>query len=302
MAASNLAKELENLEKTWSGLDWWLNFWTALVVIGVAVELIVLAVEYLHEWRDFKRAAIHPPEKPSILVYGLGFVGAALVALGVAGEFRIHTTAGKIESKMRDYTRELVSTVNSEAARAEERASKADERASVNEREAGALRKQAEDETAKRVALEQQLAWRALTDKQRKSLSSPLQAQFAGTTVTVADVMGDAEGALYATEIWGALSKAGWDDSENPGAKGIGNPRAQFFPAGVPAGLRIVERGKEPAARFLQLTLKRAGLDADILLVPISNLPNDPLSQALAANVPVGTLELIVGTKPTHNK
>ena len=41
-----LASALDNLEKSWSSLDWWLNFWTILVVVGVAVELVVLITEY----------------------------------------------------------------------------------------------------------------------------------------------------------------------------------------------------------------------------------------------------------------
>jgi RHS repeat-associated protein len=54
MDASVLAKALDSLEQSWSSLDWWLNFWTILVVIGVGVELIVVIAEYTHEWRDFE--------------------------------------------------------------------------------------------------------------------------------------------------------------------------------------------------------------------------------------------------------
>jgi len=67
MDASALASQLDSLEKSWSSLDCRLNFWTAMVVVGVAVELAVLLMEYRHEWKDFKRGVIHSPEKPTII-------------------------------------------------------------------------------------------------------------------------------------------------------------------------------------------------------------------------------------------
>ena len=121
-----LRAKLDKLEKSWSALDGWLDFWTILVVVGVVVELFVLITEYVHDWRDFKRGVIHSPEKPNILVFGLGFLGAALVAIGVAGEFRIHIEPGKIETDMRDTTSDLVALANGEAKAAGERAANAD--------------------------------------------------------------------------------------------------------------------------------------------------------------------------------
>jgi len=129
MDASSLARDLDNLEKSWSSLDWWLNAWSILVVLGVAVELLVIITEYALDWRDFKRGTIHTPDKPSILIFGLGFLGAALVAVGVAGEFRIHVKGGKIEGEMRDKTRQLVAIAEGEASKANQRAAKANERA-----------------------------------------------------------------------------------------------------------------------------------------------------------------------------
>lgn len=118
MDPSSIASDLNKLEKSWSGLDWWLDSWTLLVVVGVAVELAVIITEYAHGWLDFKRGTIHSPEKPSILLFGLGFLGAALVAIGVAGEFQIHVKAGKIETDMRDKTRQLVAIADDDAANA----------------------------------------------------------------------------------------------------------------------------------------------------------------------------------------
>src|ERR1700733_12606842 len=128
MDASSLARGLESLEKSWSALDWRLRFWIILVVFGVAIELLVVVTEFVHEWRDFKHGTIHSPDRPSILIFGLGFLGAALVAIGVTGEFRIHVKAGKIESDMRSKSRELVGIADREAGNANRKAEEASER------------------------------------------------------------------------------------------------------------------------------------------------------------------------------
>jgi hypothetical protein len=115
MDESALVTALNNLENSWSSVDGWLNFWTWLVVIGVAFELLVLAKEYSDERRDFKRGTIHSPEKPSKLAYGVGFLGTVLVVGGVSGELRLHVRAGEIEVKMREASRKLVALVNARA-------------------------------------------------------------------------------------------------------------------------------------------------------------------------------------------
>jgi hypothetical protein len=154
MDASALASALDNLEKLSSSLDWWLDFWTVLVVIGVAMELAVLIAEYTHEWRDFKRGIIHSPEKPSLLVFGLGLLGVGLVAIGVAGEFRVHVKAGKIETDIRSTSRQLVSLADGKAASAHERAS--------------------ENELAL-VQLKARMQWRVITREQQKHLYDVLR-------------------------------------------------------------------------------------------------------------------------------
>ena len=94
------------------------------------------------------------------------------MAVGVAGEFRIHTIAGKIEIKMRDDTRELVAIVNSEAAGAEERARRADERATANEAEAKRLE-------GENLELQKTIQPRSLRLDQQRSIGDAL-GQFKG--------------------------------------------------------------------------------------------------------------------------
>ena len=115
-----LKNELSRLELSWSSLDIWLNFWTLVVVVGVAVELVVIIVEYRHAVRDFRRGIVRPPDRPSRLILAFGLLGAGFVAIGVAGEFFIHTKAGRVETEMRDATGSLVAIVNGKASKSEQ--------------------------------------------------------------------------------------------------------------------------------------------------------------------------------------
>src|SRR5579872_2499865 len=157
MDVSSLARDLDNLENSWLSLDSCLNFWTIVVVVGVAVELLVLVIEYAHGWRDFKRGTIRSPDKPSLIAFSVAFLGAALVAVGVAGEFRIHVKAGKVESDMRNKTRRLVAIVQTEASEANTRAASAIERATdADARTLG--------EIDARLALEKRVLWEGPRD------------------------------------------------------------------------------------------------------------------------------------------
>lgn len=131
-----LSNELKRLESAWSSLDGWLDLWSSLVVFGVAVELFVLVIEYRHELHEFRRGIVRPPDKPSLSLLLWGFLGAALVVLGVAGELAVHFKAGKVETDMRGATTSLVAIVNGKAV-------DANERASANEKEAARFRSEA---------------------------------------------------------------------------------------------------------------------------------------------------------------
>jgi hypothetical protein len=167
-------------------------------VAGVVVELVVIISEYTKNWRDFKRGTIHSSEKPSVLIFGLGFLGAGLVAIGVAGEFQIHTKAGKIETDMRDTTRKLVSIVEGEAGKANERARKAKERAQKLENE--------------NLKLRERLAPRHLMPEHQRLVANRLR-RFSGQRVNMFSYAGDDEVAGITRDIRSALSGkhgAGW--------------------------------------------------------------------------------------------
>ena len=145
-----LKNELNRLESSWSSLDGWLNFWTLIVVIGVAVEVVVIVVEHRHGMHDFRRGIIRPPDKPSAWLLAFGLLGAGLVAIGVAGEFWIHIKAGRVETEMRDATGSLVAI-------ADGKANAANERASQNEKDAAQLRTDLEKAKGETKAAEAKL-------------------------------------------------------------------------------------------------------------------------------------------------
>jgi hypothetical protein len=183
-----------------------------MVVVGVAVELAVLLMEYRHEWKDFKRGVIHSPEKPSRLVYGLGFFGVALVTAGVAGEFRIHVKAGKIESDMRSDVRQLAAIAHERAASAESTAKGYDSKIAEAQRGTAEAQRDAEQakeraanaeaETARLYAL---TAPRRLNSDQQKGIKAALK-KFAGRTVRVSTYGLDGEGAALGTQIIAILT------------------------------------------------------------------------------------------------
>jgi len=113
-----LSNRLADLEKHWTLLDHWLNFWTVLVVIGVAIELWVILWEYRDDRHEFRRGIVRPPDRPSRWLLFWNLTGTALVVGGVTGEFGAHFLAGKLETDMRDVTKQQVSLANSEAAKA----------------------------------------------------------------------------------------------------------------------------------------------------------------------------------------
>jgi hypothetical protein len=115
-----LKNDISKLDAEWLRLDWQLKLWILLVVIGVAIEVVVVIVEYLHERSDFLRGIVHAPEAPIIWLYIVGVVGAGLVAVGVAGEFFIHISAGRVETDLRNDNGQLVSLISERASQIEQ--------------------------------------------------------------------------------------------------------------------------------------------------------------------------------------
>jgi hypothetical protein len=88
--------------------------------------VIFVIWEYAEELHDFRCGEVHPPEKPSILLFVLGLLGAGLVALGVAGELYIDVQTGKVETKIRKANKLRVSLLSNEAGDAKTSATEAE--------------------------------------------------------------------------------------------------------------------------------------------------------------------------------
>ncbi len=294
MDALALSRKLDSLEKSWSGLDSLLNFWTLLVVAGVVIEVFVLVIEYRHEWKDFRRGTIHTPDKPSLLLFLLGMAGATLVAIGVAGEFRIHVEAGKIETDIRDNTRQLVSLADADAAKASERASK-------NEKDAAEIRLRAEH-------LAELLAWRTISKEQAVRLTKNL-APFAGQRIDVFWYADDAEAEQFSNQLIEIFKGAKWDAGFGKiivygkllyGVKvDVGAENQEVIGITV-ARLALDAKGRE-AARILASALKREGFGDGAIGTLFTRRAEGALS---IGSVPMSEapIRITVGIKPRQQE
>ena len=171
-----------------------------MVVVGVAVELVVIFVEHRHEQDAFGRGVLTPPARPSRLLLTFSLLGAGLVALGVGGEFWVHTKAGKIETDMRKDSGMLVALVNDRASQAALLAQQ--------------LSQEVERERRSRLAIEEGVAWRRLTKKQIEEMGKNLAAFPHQLTALVYNV-NDLEAYGFALDIDVALHEfAKWNVGE----------------------------------------------------------------------------------------
>ena len=203
-AISTSENAISSLRVSSADKTWWLEFWTALVVIGVALEIWIIGREYLHALSEFRRGTIRSPAKPLKLDLLWNLSGAVLVGLGVAGELFVGRSISDIQSELERENGKLVGYLNQSATlrsgAAIERASKADESASKNEKDAAGLKLRATE-------LESQLQPRSLSVKQQEDMAKACL-PFAGTPIDVFSFSGDAEGGRLVKQIVAALRAA----------------------------------------------------------------------------------------------
>jgi hypothetical protein len=116
------AKNKRRLESHQDVLKWWLDGFTALVVLGLIIEYLPDLVK-----------AFHPPH----------LVGGLLITVGVAGELVIGVLSSRTETKVREINDSTIANIRRDAALAEERAAEAN--------------RIAEEERLARVRIEQRL-------------------------------------------------------------------------------------------------------------------------------------------------
>jgi vacuolar-type H+-ATPase subunit H len=108
-----LKVQLISQETLRASLSAWLDFWTYLIVVGVALEIIDWVWEYASNLKDFWRGVIHTPEEPSFVKFSIGLMAIALVVTGVAGEWYLQVRIGEAESKIEQIADSLEESTSS---------------------------------------------------------------------------------------------------------------------------------------------------------------------------------------------
>jgi len=158
MDESALRMALASLDDCSSSLHWLLGFWTFVVVAGVALELVFVIWEYLDDLHDFRRGFVHPPNKPSVSLFVLGFLGAGLVAVGVSGELYAESRIGTVETCIRKGNDSLFLLLSKEAGDAAASARTAHAEADAVKGIADEARADAKDALTKAQAAQRELA------------------------------------------------------------------------------------------------------------------------------------------------
>jgi hypothetical protein len=221
MDDSALKTLLDNLDRCRSSLDGWLDFWTLLVVIGVVFEVVFVICEYrkeLHEFRqginNFRRGIAYPPEKPSLLLFVLGMLGAGLVAGGVSGELYINVQAGKVETEIRKVNEQRFSLLSKEAGDAAASAKTAHDEADTVKKEAASIEERLGKASTQLTAQEEEILiqgprWVPL--KRGENAFVEALKPFAGQKATVVICgQGETERFVFEQTLLDLLRKAGW--------------------------------------------------------------------------------------------
>ncbi len=112
MDEPSLRSLIRFLEQYLSSLESWLYFWTWLVVIGCACELLFVIHAYRDDRKVWYRARtcglISLPEKPSFFVLILEVLSVALVVVGISGELSIDRKSGSIQTQLRSANASLI--------------------------------------------------------------------------------------------------------------------------------------------------------------------------------------------------
>jgi hypothetical protein len=212
-----------SLEASRSSDHWWLEFCTALVAIGVLFEVIFVLWEYVDELHDFRRGVVHTPEKPSMLLFAVGLLGAGLVAIGVAGEFRFEARIESKETHIRKANDELFLLLSKQAGEAAASAKTAHDEADAVKTETDELTIRLGNAAKQVGILEQDVRvqgprWRLL-EENKASFIEALK-PFAGQRFTVVKcgLMSPAEQEKLEQDLLNFLGKqgAGWA-MESPG-------------------------------------------------------------------------------------
>jgi hypothetical protein len=246
---SALETEIEALETKsifWEHLVLW---FTALVVIGVAMEFWVICRERRDDMGAWRRGVIIPPERPSTAKFIIELVSLVLITGGIFGELGVGIKVTSINGVLRGKSAELRSKSNQLVALVNERAASAEKRAGEAELELALIK------TARSITHKSELI---------ASLGS-----FKGTKYMFFGLFGDEESTNLLKEIDSVLQQAKWTRAQ---------PRTPFPPVlGVSLGNEIIA----VTNRFD--TGVKIGVIAKESLVTLNSLPPEKRPPQVAA-------------------
>jgi hypothetical protein len=192
-------KNKRRLESHQDVLKWWLDGFTALVVLGLIIEYLPDLVK-----------AFHPPH----------LLGGLLITVGVAGELAIGVLSSRTETKVREINDSIIANIRLDAAAAEERAAEANARAAKLEIEALQLRKQLQSQ-GPRANLITGEARKRLVDALKPFTKQPVDVRHCATVIginrriaTVTPIGDDVVG--LASSLIDVLKEADWDVPSKP--------------------------------------------------------------------------------------
>ena len=112
MDEASLRSLISSLYGRLSSLESWSHFWTAIVILGCALEAIFVIREYWkdrNEWVEAQNTGIvAPPSKPSVAWLICEFLGVLFVVTGISGELSIDRKVGEVQTRLRDANEKLV--------------------------------------------------------------------------------------------------------------------------------------------------------------------------------------------------
>lgn len=190
-AISALESDIAALDKSSGSPEYWLAGFTALVAIGVVIEIVVLHLDHKKEMEEWHVCELIPA-KPTLVKVGWEIASIILVTVGVVGELGTGLWISHIDGILRSKNAELrtasdhlIAFINAEAEEAKRQAKEAD---------------------LKRVELEKSMEWRKLSKAQEQKLCSALGPKLA-KKYHVNAFADDLETVSYATAIGNALDR-----------------------------------------------------------------------------------------------
>jgi hypothetical protein len=199
-AISALESEVKALES--SSVPWEYSVWvfTSLVVVGVALELLVIRHEYrddMEAWALAHFGVLRSPGRPSITKLSVEVGSVLLITIGIMGELGIGIKIASINGVLRGKSAELRSK-NAELR------SKSDQLVAL-------LHNETEGIKLENIRLRAIVQPRTISEADRKKLGERLHkfaSSFKGRKVKISSQHGDAEGILFSLEIVDIVNRA----------------------------------------------------------------------------------------------